>query len=389
MVSDNAFELIEEALRNGGAQAGFELLAQRFAQEKNYPLLFETRLMKKRHELGLPLIQLGSLEDVPEDKRGSYEQAFLEAASEAGRLFLADGDIARAWPYFRAIGDPGPVAAALESVQPQDGIERLIEIAFHERANPRKGFELILGHHGICRAITLFHQYPVRAGRPESLQLLVRTLHGELVENLKRVIAQREGQAPDTTLVAELIAGRDWLFEDNAYYVDTSHVVSVLGFSLELEDPETLRLALNLAEYGKRLAPMYHYRGDPPFENIFEDHAIYLRALLGEDVDAAVAHFRRKVEASDPTQVGTASAQILVELLARLGRYGEATQVFQTHLADADPNQLICPSALQLCQMAGDHGTLMELARARGDLLSFAAGALQQLPSVLSQKFGE
>ena len=323
IVETDAFDLVAQAARHGGAEAAFELLAKRFLQEKNYPALFEVRLMRKRRELGLPLLALDSLEDVPEEKRGPYEQAFIDAARETGGLFLAAGDIARAWPYFRAAGDAAPVAQALEGAAPQEGVDRIIEIAFHERVHARKGFELILAQHGICRAITLFHQYPGRDGRAESLRLLVRTLYGELAENLRRTIAKREGREIEEAGVAALIAGRDWLFDDNAYYVDTSHVTSVLSFCLDLEDSETLRLALEMADYGRRLGPVYHYKGEPPFENIFEDYGVYLRALVGERVEEAVGHFRRKAAASDPAQVGYGPAQVLVGLLARLGRYGE------------------------------------------------------------------
>src|SRR5581483_1522822 len=309
----------------------------------------------KRQELGLPLIQSGSLADVPEAVRPAYEKAYIEAAREVGGLFLADGDIARAWSYFRAIGETAPIAEALEGVQPGEGIERLIEIAFHEGVNPRKGYELILAQFGICRAISYFEQFPAGGSRDQSLELLVRTLHTELIERLQRTIERVEGQAPAAASALELMEGRDWLFEDNAYYVDTSHVISVLRFSLESRDVETLRLALELAEYGKRLGPMYQYRGEPPFEQIFADHAIYLRALLGEGIEAAIVHFRAKAAASDLEQDGTIAAQVLVDLLARLGRYGDAIDASLEYLAAEDPLRLACPSIFQLCQMSGDY----------------------------------
>lgn len=375
-MSDNAFDLVEQALQSGGSQAGFDFLARRFREEKNYPMLFEARLMKKRHELGLPLLQSGPLEDLPHDKEHEYEAAFIEAAHEVGDLFLADGDIQRAWPYFRAIGETAPVAEAIERVQPQEGMDPIIEIAFYERVHPRKGFELILANYGTCRAISSFEQYPVRKGREECIRLLVRTLHAELAESLKRAIAEHEGQAPDAQSIRALIAGRDWLFEGNSYHLDSSHLAAVLRFSLDLNDRETLALALELAEYGTRLSPLFQYRGDPPFQNVYEDHAIYLRALLGEGADAAVAHFRRKVADADPNQASTAPAQMLVLLLARLKRYSEAIEVSLEHLSQVEPNQLVCPSVLQLCQMAGDHERLRMLARERGDLLGFAAAAL-------------
>ena len=52
-------------------------------------------------------------------------------------------------------------------------------------------------------------------------------------------------------LVAELIAGRDWLFEGMSSYVDSTHLVSVLRFAPELEDPEMLRMVCEMAEYGR------------------------------------------------------------------------------------------------------------------------------------------
>jgi hypothetical protein len=44
---DDSFDLIERAVASG---------------DKQYPRLFETRLMQKRLELGLPLIQLGAIQ---------------------------------------------------------------------------------------------------------------------------------------------------------------------------------------------------------------------------------------------------------------------------------------------------------------------------------------
>src|SRR5438552_11644514 len=110
----DTFEELERARKADGACGGFDFLSKKFREEKNYPSLFETRLMQKRLELGLDPLQIGSLDDVPADVRPAYERAFVEAAREVGGLFLADGDVARAWPYYRAIGETAPVAAAIE-----------------------------------------------------------------------------------------------------------------------------------------------------------------------------------------------------------------------------------------------------------------------------------
>jgi hypothetical protein len=369
---DDLFDALDAALRSRGPQAGFELLIGKFREEKKYPLLFEARVMQSRHALGLPLVQNGPLESLPEEKRTAHERAYIEAAREVGGLFLADGEIARAWSYFRAIGETAPMAAAIEKVAPAENQEAIIEIALHERVHPRKGFELILANFGICRAITFLGQYPDPQTRDDCVRLLVRTLHRELLESLQRAIARVEGAAPDTRNVPELIAGREWLFGEYDYYVDTSHLASILGFSLDLDDRETLALAVELAEYGKHLSPMFQYRGEPPFEDGCADYAVYLRALIGEGADEAVAHFRSKASHADPR-----AAEALVTLLVRLDRYTEAIDVSLEYLRDVEPAQLQCPSVFHLCQMAGDYGRLRELARERGDLLHFAAGAMQ------------
>jgi hypothetical protein len=375
-MTDNAFDLIDQALRSGGPEAGFDFLAQKALDEKNYPLLFEVRLLKKRHELGLPLIQVDESAAMPPESRRDYDKAFIDAAREVGGLFLADGNIPRAWPYFRAIGETSPIAAAIDKFDSPEGIEPIIEIAYMERVSPYKGFQMILSNYGICRAITSFGQFPTREGRDESLRLLVRTLHSELVESLKRVIAKNEDQAPDTHSIPELMAGRDWLFEGHSYYVDTSHLTAVVRFSLDLNDRETLGLAIELAEHGTHLGSMFQERSDPPFENFYADHGVYLKALRGEDVDGAVAHFRKKVEACDVSETGTAPAQILVGLLARLDRYQEAIEISLRYLSEVNPSDLACPSVMQLCFLAGDFGRLRTLARERGDLLNYTAQAL-------------
>ena len=340
-------------------------------------MLFGTRLMQVRHRLGLPLIETEPVHDVSDEQRPAYEAAFRDAAREAGELCLSGGDIVSAWPYFKALGEPAPVAAAIENVSGGENLDRVIEIAFQEGANPRKGFELILEHHGICRAITWFGSNRDYESRQACLKLLVRTLHGELVARLKETIAAAEGAAPETASVAELIAGRDWLFEGTSYYVDSTHLASILGFTPELQDAGTLRMALEMAEYGQRLAPMFHFRSEPPFEDIYLDHAVYLKALLGEDVEAAVAHFRRKAAGPLEMRRRHHSGRSADRSAAAAGALPGGSRGLAGVFPDASVTPRSCPSAVQLCQMAGDYATLRTVAREREDLLGFAAGVIQ------------
>src|SRR5918994_1677799 len=376
---ETIFPWIEHVLQHGNAAGAFDQLAERFRRDKQYRLLFDARLMQKRLELGLPLVSTGRIGDVPKDRQEAYQEGYVHAAREVGELMLADGNIPHAWPYFRAIGDTGPIVQALDSFEVPDpstpeaheALAATIHIAFQEGVHSRKGFELILKHYGLCRAITMFSGYAEREGRHESLRLLVRSLHGQLVENLKRAIADVEEGAPlENDSVTALIEGRDWLFANSAQHTDSSHIAPVLKYSAELDDKDTLRLAVEIADYGSHLDPMFQYPDEPPFENTYNDHGIYLRALMGEDVDLAVRHFEEKAAASDPDRDGSRPAELLVELLVRLSRYDDAITAFRRYLSEVAPEDLSCPSLLQLCQMAGDFDQLKELAKQQRDPLS-------------------
>ncbi len=373
----NPFQQFETLLADHEPAAVFDFLLERYRAEENFPLVFETHLMKKRHELGLPLIPTEPLNGLDVETQRAYDEGSIAAAREVGGLFLAKGDIGRAWPYYRAVGDIETIRKVIDEVPPSDDLDDVIQVAFHERVHPRKGFELILSNHGTCRAITCFGQYPSVEGREESARLLIETLHTEIIDNMKRVIVRNEGEAPDTGSLPVLMQGRDWLFEGNSYYVDTSHVGSCIQFGPDLHDQKSLRLLIELTEYGKRLSELFQYPGEPPFEDIYQDYRVYLRCLVGEDVDEGIRYFREKIASYNPDDIGSAPGQVLVKLLVRLGRFDEAIRAFDDFLTDADPAYLSCPNRVQLCQMGKRFDELQKTAKATGDLLTFAAATLQ------------
>jgi hypothetical protein len=359
------FARIQDAFQTDGAEAVFDLLIRDARDTGNYRVLFDTAILRVRHQLGLPLIETEPVAGLTAEQRSIYEAAFRDAARQAGALCLSHGDIVNAWPYFKAIGEPGPVADAIDRVNGGEDLDRVIEIAFQEGANPDRGFELILEHRGICSAITWFGGLSDHGSRQAGLRLLVQSLYREVADALKHTIAQREGSEPATGRIAELIDGRGWLFEGMSTYTDATHVTSILRYAPELEDEPSLRLALELAEYGQHLDPMYHFRGDPPFEDTYRDIGVYLKVLLGEDVDAGIAHFHAKIAGPQDSL----SAEVLINLLSRLERYAEAIQVSIEYLPEA---------ALALCQLAGDYSALGKIAEQRNDAVAFAAAIIQR-----------
>ncbi|MES1260366.1 MAG: hypothetical protein ABUS49_01425 [Acidobacteriota bacterium] len=367
---EDLFPQLDPLLESPDPAAGLDFLIARYLTAKEYGLLFEARLMKKRHELGLPLIQTDAL------TREDYQESVIAAAREAGELFLADGKIERAWPYFRAVSEPGPIFEAINRITPGENLEGVISIAFQEGVHPLKGLELILAQHGMCRAITAFGMTAVQKDREKCIVLLAQAIHEEIVRRMGSAIEAREGVVPASRSLPELMQGRDWLFGEWDYYVDTSHLLSVVPYGVEVTDKAALTLFAELCDYGQHLAAQFQSAGVPPFEDQFGAYGHYIQALLGNDVEAHLDYFRRQITESDPEVVGDAPGRHLARLLISLNRPADALNVVIDHVFEDAPYGAPVPSALQLCYQAKDFSRLREIARERGDLLSYAAGSI-------------
>lgn len=374
---------IEHALATGGVAGAIERLVEAASRRDDPRVLLDALLLKARQELGLPLIALGTLADLPEPARTHYEDRYVDALREVGTSLLNRGQITAAWPYFRTIGEKEPIARAMEQTALESGDERvsaLIDVALYQGAHPRHGFQLVLDHHGTCSAISAFESLPPdNAIREACARSLLRTLHSHLAANLRAEITrQGHGRPSEDAPIPALLAGRDWLFADEAYHIDISHLASVVRMSTLLTDRADLNLALELCEYGRRLGPRLRYDDAPPFERTYEDHAAYLKALLGREVEESIAHFKHKLETLEAgSDEALLSAQAIVGLLARLGRLDEAIDVAAEHLAAVPEGLLSCPSLPQLCQRAGRLDRLADISRERGQLVSFTAALLQ------------
>ncbi len=380
---ESPFDTFEEAIRSSGPAATIDRLIEHLDSAGEYRALLDALLLKARHELGLPLVAIGPLAELSEPARTQYEDKYVEAVRLVGSRHLQKGDIAAAFAYYRAIAETEPIAQAIDAYEPLENDERLgaiIEVALNYGVNPRRGLELILQNYGTCPAITAFDQIPPHDGKTKSAcaERLVDHLNNELTANLRAEIASR-GQVvpPAGTSLADLVAGRPWLFTDDAYHIDISHLASVVRMSLLAQDPLAIAKAADLTAYGTCLSPRLVFQGSPPFENIFEDYGVYLKALGGRDPDGAIAHFQQKLsqvllEEGEPAP----AAQVLVNLLLKFGRIDEAIDVSAAHLASIPESELACPSLAELCQQAGQSDRLARVSREHGDLVSFTAARI-------------
>jgi hypothetical protein len=347
-------ESVDRLLESGNTEAALDWLVEFYTGQQDFISLFEVRRLKLAGQ---------------DESSEAYREALVQAARETGDLALQHGDIPAAYRFFRAIGDTAPVAAAIEKIGPGENLDQIIAIALEEGVHPAKGLELVMGQYGMCRAITVFGMYPGEKDREQCVALLVRKLHRDVVESLTRTIEAQEGKPPDSASILDLIKDRPWLFGEYDYYVDTSHLMSLLPHSLETKDEGVLRLFHELCEYGKRLSSMFQFKGQPPFDQPFIDYGEYVLAQLHDDDDRRIDHFKRKID--DPY-----AAQLVVSLLAERGRYDEALDISLEYLQDEDPSSLTCPTTLQLCKLARRYDRFQASARDRGDLLGYVTAAV-------------
>jgi hypothetical protein len=372
------FAQLETELAQRGVEAVLDRLAEQLRERKRYHELFEALKMRVRWRLGLPLLHVDAGDRLDESQRNKLEDGLIEACREVGMLLLREGNIREGWMYLRPVGDKEAVARELANVEPQeDKIDELVEVALHEGVDPKLGFKLLLQRYGTCNAITTFDSVMFRHSKAEqqaAAGLLVEHVHAELLSSVKADITRQEGVEPQPTTLGELVAERDWLFLDNSYHIDTTHLASTVRFARILQDPAQLRSALDLTRYGRRLGSQFQYQGDEPFADIYPSHALYLGALLGENVDDALEYFRAKAQSLDVAQHGMAAIEVYIDLLARLGRYQEAIQASTTIAPDSGPGLEYAPRLLELSLAAESYEALLRICRERDDLLGFATG---------------
>lgn len=374
------FDQLTEQSTSLGPVATLDMLIQQMRAEKNFHRLFDALMLKKKFELGLPLLRPSSLSDVPADKRETFEKAYIEAAREVGNGLLANQQLNDAWLYFRTIQEKEPVAAAIEKMTLPEDYEKaqeLINIALYEGAHPVRGLQFLLKSNGTCNTITTLDQLMPQLGATERQQaaaLMVRHLYDELQQNVQADVQRRMPFAPPANSLRELILGRDWLFQEGNYHIDVSHLNSVVRFSRFLEPgaPE-LKQALQLAEYGERLDAQLQYAGELPFDEFYPTHRHFFEILLGEKVDEGVSYFQHKLDADPDEQDKQMIAYVLVDVLVRSGRADQAMAVAEKHLRFLDEQSF---SFADLCVKVGRTDAWGAAAKEKGDLVGFTAALL-------------
>ena len=379
------FDQLQQTIDTAGPLVAIDKLAEELKTRKDFAGLFYTMLMKKRFELGVSPIATGTNQDLPAETTAAFEDGIAEAARTVGQLCLDEGLIPQAWGYFRMLGESAPVADVLNKLELNDNmdVQAIIDIAFHQGVAPIKGFDWVIARFGICSAITVMGgDLPFPADvRASCSKKLIRTLHHDLMERLRAEVQRVQNFAPTGETVRELVEGRYWLFADDFYHIDLSHLNSVVQMSTQLDKCEELNLTRDLCAYGMRLSPRFRYQAEPPFEDQYADYDKYLAILTSEDVEGGVAHFRAKVEAHPPGTAGTFPTEIYVNLLMRLGRDQDALDVVRKYISPLGDMRLSCPNLVELVQKTKRYDVLAEVSREQGHAVNFLAGLIAGLPA--------
>ena len=382
-MSDSLFGELEELKTSQGAAAAIERLIETLTQRGDYEQLFDALLLKKRFDMGLSLIQPSSSDGVPEKSMDEFEKCYIDSARKVGHLFLEDGKIARGWVYLRSIQETKPVRELLEKINPQlepsEETDELINVALYEGAHPAKGLEIMLRVNGTCNTITALDQQ-IGQLEPEDRRLaaalLVRELYEDLCGTVRQEVEERLPQLPPGESLRNLLAGRDWIFENDNYHIDVSHLNAVVRFARFLEPGDAeLDKAIQLAEYGGNLSAQFQYPADPPFDDFYPAHQQFFKAIADDGTDEALAYFLAKIDEEPDEDDKPMIAYVLVDLLIRLDRLPQAMEVASRYLRDLEGADGF--SFSKLCEDAGRMDALRDCARDKGDAVTFAAALIQ------------
>lgn len=381
MTEDATFEQVERDLSAGGTDAVWQQLTERFRRENRFHELFDARLSQVRGRLGLPLYASGELDRLPEPLRSQVEEGYLAACREVGGLLVEAGKLREAWMYLRPAGEAELLKQAIErTVVDDENGQELIELALYEGISPAWGFDQLLKQRGTCNAISTYESIAPgldRVGQRQLAAQLVRHLHGELSANLAADVLGEETESTNAPPLMDLLARIEGPFGEYYCHVDASHLAAIVRYGRLLPDEDEVRLAWELTQYGCRLHENFRHPGEEPFTDTFAHHGLLFAAQLGQRVDEALAYFAQRAAEVDVRQHGTAAVEVYAILLSRLGRPAEAIRAIAQIPAGISTSRF-APSLMELSEQAGEFRTYQEVCRARGDLLGYAIGRLEE-----------
>ena len=381
----NVFEELSRLCEESGVDQSLDFLEHHFRRDKEYFKLFEVLKMRCRHRMGLPLIYSQEPDDLNETQQRELEDSLLDACREIGTLFFKAGKMHEGWMYLQPVGDKQLSEKLIRSIEPdEENVDAIVNVAITQGAAPVYGFQVMLTHYGTCNGITA---YDTNVGRFDKATekgmacALLHHLYNELVSNVRHSIGETlpdRAEEAATQNLAELMKSHPELTDNGAHHIDTTHLASLMRIARAVDDAADLKMACELAEYGSGLAEDFCYPGSAPFENTYADHLSFYRALLGIEVDEAVLHFQKKVDAAEPSDIGPVVEETFLDFLVRLGRTEEAIEFATEKLMGKHDSLGIAPNVLNVAETQSELSKLMKFYQGDNDLLGYGVCLLKK-----------
>ncbi len=376
------FQELQRISEESGLEKALDFLEHHFRRDKSYFKLFEVLKMRCRNRLKLPLIYTQQPDDLDESEQRKLEDGLLDACREIGTLFFKSGQFQEGWMYLQPVGDKELSDKLVRSITPdEENIDGLIDVTITQGAAPGYGFRLLLNHYGTCNGITTFDTQAGRfdlATQKQMAHELLNHIYKELTENVRNAV-QKNGEelaAEPLGSLGELMDSIPHLTDGGAHHIDTTHLASLMRIARAVDEPADLKKVSELARYGSHLHEDFQYPGSPPFEDTYVDYGFYYNALLGHDVDAAIAHFENKTKTHDADQVGPIAEETLVDLLVRLGRNDEAVTIMTERLLGKHEPLGIAPQPFEVANTPETRARMKAFYETQEDLLGFAVSIL-------------
>ena len=378
-MNENAFENFSQVLSTKGTGEAIETLRQQFESDGDYYKLFEILKIRCRHRLSLPLTA-SSTSDAG-DKIEQLESCLLEACKEVGTLLFRAGRPDEGWVYLQPVGDSKLAKELLMKIPVTDeNRDLIVDLGLGQNIAPAYAFEIMLAEFGTCNAITTIdvqaNQGGFAAGELEPIaEMLLEFFYNEILAGVRKDVSERENDFDASLTLGELLNRYSWLVTETGPHADTTHLNSIVRIVRNVRTGKHFRLAKELCQYGQRLPEDLKYAGDPPFESTYDDHVQFFSGLLGENVDAAISHFREKLDSCEQHDQ-TIVAEQVIAWLVRLGRREEAFELHLSHLTGKE-TWGIAPSVLEIADSPDLKKRLMDHFQSTGDLLGYAVCKLQ------------
>jgi len=376
----NIFDALSEC--NESPAAMLQQLVEFYRSERKPMELFEARKMLLREKLGLPLFNRDDEPTPPEDVERQLELGLLDACRETGRMLIESGRVFEGWTYLRPTGDHQLIRDLVSQVDiTEENYDEMQRILLHEGVDVGRGFAAVLEHQGTCNSITLYDQ--AIAGRSKSDQRaaaekLLNHFYDELTQLVREDITARDKPPAEAESLYEMISSRPWVLKDGGYHLDTTHLSSTVRIASSLTDPDLIRKAWELTQYGKQLHHQFQYPGEEPFVDFYPAYANFYSILMGQNVDAGLKIFERKARSVDIAEHGTGAIEAYVDLLDRVGRHLQAIETAIEMVPEDVPAQTVVPMLLDIADRANAAGDpdgyqrIMDFCRHKDDALGYA-----------------